>query len=75
MRKVVATCPAKGCGRPIAKDVYLRSESSLTIRCFHCGSIVQMIGTPDRVITKVIKAVEKPELTDDENCDMVVLSI
>jgi hypothetical protein len=34
-----------------------------------------MIGTPDRVITKVIKAVEKPELTDDENCDMVVLSI
>lgn len=74
MRRIVVACPS--CKRPVAKDVYLRPESMLTIRCFHCGDVITIIGTPDRVITRVYTApVENLDLTDDENSDTVFLKI
>lgn len=75
MRKLVIACPARACQRPIAKDVFLRAESVITIRCFHCGSIVQLVGTPEKVIAKALRVVDKVDLTDDENSDTVFLSI
>lgn len=75
MRKIVVMCPSRSCHRPVAKDVQLRAESLLTIRCFHCGSIIQLIGAPDKVIAKALRVVENFDLTDDENGDTVFLSI
>lgn len=76
MKGIHLECPNRKCRKPLFKNVYLRPGSFLTAKCFYCGAMVRLDAEPGKVNLRLLNApVEKVDLTDDEESDMVVLSI
>ncbi len=75
MKGIFLTCPA--CKKPLSKNTYLRPGSFLTIKCFHCGMSVSLSSEPRQIkITQLSPPpVDNQNLTDDDEDDMVVLSL
>lgn len=64
MKGVFVNCPSRECKKMLAKNVTLRPGDGFTIRCFNCGTLVDIRAEASRLILKTIK--EKTDLTDDE---------
>lgn len=76
MREIHLNCPERTCKKPLFRRVYLRPGSFLTAKCFYCGAMILVTAEPGKVNLKLLSTpVEKQDLTDDEESDMVILSI
>lgn len=81
MRGIIINCANKECRKMLMKNTYLRPGSFLTVRCFHCGVIVDVHADQGTIKMKIggeiqqNKPVEKSSLTDEDDEDMIFLSV
>lgn len=62
MKGIFVNCPY--CKKLMAKNVYLRIGSFLTLKCFYCGEAVEISSESTGII---IKMLSKPDnLTEDD---------
>lgn len=82
MRGIIINCPVVKCRKMLMKNTYLRPGSFLTIRCFHCGMIIEVVSEQGEIQlsiknaeTIVDKPVEKSEVDEDDEDDIMFISV
>ena len=77
MKGIILNCPEKGCRKMLAKSLYLRYGSFFTVRCFHCGSTIQVCSTVGTLEITILKSEfagspADEDLTEDDDDDIFV---
>lgn len=56
----------------LMKNTYLRIGSYMTIRCFNCGELVDILSEPNKITLK-LQANDR-SLTDEDEDDIIFMS-